>query len=469
MADGCAPEGQTIEVSEDQLVERVAFQVRERLAPDIRECVKSECQNLGLEDVGDGFIDRVERALSDRKKLSQADLMKRDAEAFRESLFAGSTQSRANNPVANAEALFGKGSTTPDLGFDGRGFVKMCMIAQKCGYNQDHAVKMAKDMGEDTVARALQATNFTGGGALIPEDFSTDFIAALYSQNIVRRAGARSVEMPTGELDLGRQDSTATAYWVGEGSTITVSEQTFGRLKLSAKKLGVLVPLSNDLLRRPTLPRGFGAIVRDDIMQVAANAEDIAMIRGTGTSNQPKGIKNWLNSANIFAVTAQAPTIQQVITDLLKMQYKVVGADIPMLNPGWMFAVRTIFYLRSLYDTNSGMRIFMEEMRSGGLFGSPFYSTTAIPRTLDASGDADNDETEIYFGDFGQVVIGETLRAEVTEHRDASYVDANSNQVNGVQSDETVIRVIHEMDLAVRREKSFAVLTDVAWGQALDD
>jgi hypothetical protein len=64
------------------------------------------------------------------------------------------------------------------------------------------------------------------------------------------------------------------------------------QVKLVEKKYMVLVPISNDLRRNSSLETE--RIVRDDMVTVAGNDEDLAFLRGSGLAGQPKGIYNWV-------------------------------------------------------------------------------------------------------------------------------------------------------------------------------
>lgn len=330
------------------------------------------------------------------------------------------------------------------------------------GGDMAKAAEQAVERGEldPYIAKALSASTVTAGGVLIPIEYSSDFIGYLYNKTVVRRLGARTVDMSGGNLQIGKLNGTSTAYWMGENDRITVSEESFGAVKLEAKKLGIITPISNDLLKRT--PAGFESLVRDDMMAVAALAEDAAMIRGTGVDGQPRGIKNRIAADNIITATS-GPTLAQVVTNLMTAMYRVESANIPQLDMGWMFNPRIKFFLMSLLTTD-GYPVFMQEMAAGTLYGAKYGDTNAIPRNLGNDGD----ETEIYYGDYSQVVIGETANVEIETSPSASYVDAAGNTVSSFQNDQTVVRCIHEMDIALKHNESFALINACDWGASFD-
>lgn len=349
--------------------------------------------------------------------------------------------------------------------FSGESFAALAFeLAQpETGGNPKKALESLRAQGKEIdpgIVKALEASSFGAGGALIPIEYSADFIGYLYDRSVVRALGARTVDMGAGQLTMGRLNGTATAYWVGEGSRITVSQQSFGQLVLNAKKLGIIVPISNDLLRRR--PAGVETIIRDDMSAVAVLAEDAALLRGDGVQGRVKGIRNQVAAGNRF--NAQASTTRaKTVEDLLKAMYKVDSGNIPMIQTGWAFNPRIMYYLMSLL-TDDGYPVFLMELSQGNLYGSPVRTTNAIPKNLNVGGD----ETEIYFGDYAQVVIGETANMEVAQSNQASFVDAGGNTVHGFQDDHSVMRLIHEVDMVLRHDRSFSVIEGVDWGTALD-
>jgi HK97 family phage major capsid protein len=324
---------------------------------------------------------------------------------------------------------------------------------------RDAAMRLAKDKGYDNVVKALEHSDYAAAGVLVPDQQADDFIEALYANNVVRSLGAQTLDISGGEINIGKQNSKSTAYWVGEASRITPSEGSYGEKKLSPHKLAVLVPISNELLDR--LPAGMEEMIRNDMLAVAQNALDLAYIRGAGSSNTPQGILNQTASGNKFNAT-DGPTVAQVARDLIQCMYLVEKADIPMTTPGWMFHPRIKNYLMSL-RTDDGFPIYQQELANGNLFGHAYGTTTQIP--IDKTGDGD--ETEIYFGDFSQVVVGTSGSVQVSESDTASFVQSGST-VHGFQDDVSVIKLTTHTDLVQRHDEAFGIIENADWGKALD-
>jgi len=357
------------------------------------------------------------------------------------------------------------------LGADSRGIkmarsVKAAVFAQKSNgeftqqeaaqklYPQDEALHRA--LAPDAAWRkALAESVGTAGGYAVPPEFYPELIELLYDITVVRRAGARLAPMNSNTLLIPRLQAGATATYVGENANAPSSQQTLNQLQLTARKLMVLVPISNDLIRDST--PAADRWVRDDIVQ-----EDLAFIRGDGTVNTPIGILAATNAANIFtANTGTNPTLANVMADLRKIISNVErGRKLQMVKPGWLFGVRTKNYLYTL-QTTTGAFIFRDEMNQGKLLGYPFYATTAIPENLTVTS---TDSSELYFGDFTDFIIGENMAAEIEASREAAYFDTVSGQVIAAFSaDQTVVRLIMRHDTGERHDKSFSIAQGVEW------
>jgi len=106
----------------------------------------------------------------------------------------------------------------------------------------------------------------------------------------------------------------------------------------------------------------------------------------------------------------------------------------------------------------NGMYAFRAEMLAGNLWGYPFGVTTQIPETLGSGSDS-----EVYFVDFADAVIGEAEMLTVDASMEAAYYDGSAIQA-AYSRDQTVVRVIEAHDFGMRHEASVAVLTGVTWG-----
>jgi HK97 family phage major capsid protein len=317
-------------------------------------------------------------------------------------------------------------------------------------------LEWAKTVAKDEMLiKALEASTGVGGGFLVTPEVSSDFIDLLTPRAVVRSFGTPVIPMSSGTMTISKLTAASAAYYIGENKDMVKSQQSFGVKKLTARKLAVLVPISNDLLRRGG-PK-VSAIVRNDALRSAALKEDVTFLRAQGTEFTPKGLRYLAAAANILTANATVNLVNTTY-DLGRMVLQLEESNVAFTNPGWVFAPRTAMYLMTVRD-GLGNYAFRGEMMTGKLWGYPFKKTTQVPRNLGTGGD----ESEIYFADFDDVAIGQTLGLDVAVSTEASYKDENGDLVSAFSLDQTVMRLIMEHDLALRHDESVTVMTEVKW------
>ena len=148
-----------------------------------------------------------------------------------------------------------------------------------------------RKFGDAEMARefkALSVTSPTDGGYLVPEVYANEIIELLYPATVIYSLGARRLGMANGNLNIPKIKTGSRAMFTGENRAIPKSAPKFGNLKLSAKKLTALIPMSNDLLRSTNFDND--VIVGQDVTKQMALGVDYGALLGTGGEFQPLGI-----------------------------------------------------------------------------------------------------------------------------------------------------------------------------------
>lgn len=307
------------------------------------------------------------------------------------------------------------------------------------------ALLVAREMQQKT----LLAGSPGDGGILIPPTFSTDIIELLRPASIVRRMNPTMVPMPTGTVRIPKITAGSTATYIGESVNIPTSTVTFGQVVLSYKKLTAMVPISNDLIRYATIGAP-ESIVRDDIVRSIATRENQAFLRDPGGVNTPTGLLNQAAAANRIATTGTwVATLANCLIDLGAAQRALMNNNIPMTRCGWLMSPNHYLQL-SILTTATGQYVFRDELARGLLWGYPYAISTHVPGAAGAA--------ELYFADFADVVVGDSMRLIVDSSMEASYFDGTQLQ-SSFSLDQTVVRAISEADLGLRRAESVAVIT----------
>ena len=310
------------------------------------------------------------------------------------------------------------------------------------------------DLG-DEIVKALGASTFSAGGALIPTEFAAEIIELLRSMTVVRAAGARVIPMNNGAVTIRKQTGPAAASYVGEHENITATEPTTGQIDLVARKLAAVVPISNDLLQFTSGPSA-DEFVRDDLVMVMSIREDQAFIRDEGINHTPKGIRHWALNDNVTVTNGETPT--NIEDDFKDMINGLETRDVRMIRPAWFMNPRSKNHLRNLRDANGNLIFPETRLASPTLYGWPIWLTTSIPINLGVG-----TETELYLVDMVDAIIGEATGLEIVVDSSASYWDGAALQ-SAFSRDETAIRAIQRHDFAVRHPESIAIKTGVIWG-----
>ena len=327
--------------------------------------------------------------------------------------------------------------------YTGAGMTRLVMsVAAGAGNLQDAAKFASEELNDQSVSMAI-STAAGSGGALMSD------------RTIVRKLGARSVPLPNGNLTLPRSAGGATASYTGEGKDAKTSESKFDDVKLSAKTMIALVPMSNQLIGRA----GFNVeqLVLQDILTAIAVREDKAFMRDDGTGDTPIGMKSRATQWNRLLPWEAGSTINLNTVDeyLDKIILMAMDGNSLMIRCGWGMSNRTYMKLFGLRDGN-GNKVY-PEMAQGMLKGYPIQYTSAIPVNLGESGK----ETEIYFADFNDVVIGEDGSMKVDFSREATYLDAEGNPVSAFSRNQSLIRVVLEHDIGFRHPEGLVLGTGV--------
>jgi HK97 family phage major capsid protein/HK97 family phage prohead protease len=177
---------------------------------------------------------------------------------------------------------------------------------------------------DQILTRGLTAGSPTQAGDLIAQDFRADsFIELLRNRMALDSLGVTTMTGLTGPVAFPRQTGAATAYWVAEGGDVTESTPSVDQVNLSPKTLGGYTELSRRLIMQASVDAE--QWVRTELATVLALEIDRAALYGTGTSNQPQGLKN-VTGINTEDFGAAQPTY----IELVSMETKVAAdnADI---------------------------------------------------------------------------------------------------------------------------------------------
>jgi HK97 family phage major capsid protein len=325
--------------------------------------------------------------------------------------------------------------------------------AEKAAHTAEHKF-MDAEMAHEF--KALSVTVPGDGGYLVPEVYANEIIELLYPATVIYSLGARRLGMANGNLNIPKLKTGSRALFTGENRSIPKSTPKFGNLKLSAKKLTALIPMGNDLLRSTNFDND--VIVGQDITKQMALGVDWGALLGSGGEFQPLGIINNKNVLNIDVSTLDAAYSSSAGVLTASFPNYLVAAVLKnnVYADGLGFAFNTSVeqFFKSLRD-NVGGFIFADEMNEHNTLAGYPYKATNLLATVGG-------KTQILFGNWNDLILGEQGALEIETSRDGSWTDDAGNLVSAFENDQTLIRAINNVDAGLRHDESFAVASKVA-------
>ena len=276
----------------------------------------------------------------------------------------------------------------------------------------------------DVMTRDLNVGTASAGGNLVETQLdSANFIDLLRNASALDQAGATVLTGLTGNVNIPRQSGAATAYWVAESGSPTESQQSIDQIAMSPKTCGAFTDYSRKLMIQSSID--VENMVRNDLARVLALEIDRVGLYGSGSSNQPLGLKDTTGVlTEDFA--ADTPTFSEVVA----LESDVSGANALLGSPVYLMnsAMRGSLKTKA---KDSGSGLFVME---GGLVNG--YEGVLSNQV--ASGD-------LWFGNFADLIIGYF-----------SGLDLMVDPYTGSTSGTVRVVALQDVDIAVRHPESFS-------------
>ena len=273
--------------------------------------------------------------------------------------------------------------------------------------------------------RDLTVGTASAGGNLVATDLlAASFIEMLRNRSVVQRAGATVLNGLVGNVAIPKQSGAATAYWVAESGAPTESQQTLAQVTMSPKTVGAYTDFSRKLMIQSSID--VESMVRRDLATVIALAIDAAALYGTGSNNQPTGIK-LVSGINTKDFAATNPTFAELVG--MESEVATDNADIGtmtyLFNPAQRGALKTT----EKSSTSAGQFVWEAGNTVNGYRTETSNQVTA---------------GDVFFGNFADLLIGFFSGLDL-------MVDPYSNSTSGTMR----VVALQDTDIAVRNAVSF--------------
>lgn len=276
----------------------------------------------------------------------------------------------------------------------------------------------------DVMRRDLNVGTATAGGNLVETELdAANFIDLLRNQSALDQAGATVLTGLSGNVNIPRQSGAATAYWVAESGSPTESQQTIDQVALTPKTCGAFTDFSRRLIIQSSID--VENMVRTDLARVLALEIDRVGLYGSGSSNQPLGLKDTTGVlTEDFA--ANTPTFAEVVA----LESDVAGANALLGSPVYLMNSAMRGALKTAEKaSNTAQFIYMDDEVNG-------YRAVVSNQV---------ESNDLWFGNFSDLIIAYF-----------SGLDLMVDPYTGSTSGTVRVVALQDVDVAARHSESFS-------------
>lgn len=280
------------------------------------------------------------------------------------------------------------------------------------------------------------------GGSTVMTEYG-GFIDLLRNYAAIFDLGATFLPGLSSSVAFVRQSGAGTTYWGTEGSAATATSMTLQTFTMSPKVLTAKHPYTKMLLAQSS--ESIENLVRNDIVREHALAIDFAGIKGDTTTDAPDGI---LTNTDIGSVTGGAQGAAPDWDDIVDLQRSLAnnnalsGSLAYLTTPG----IAAKLMKTQKFATTNGLSVWDGPMINGTLGGYRAVASNQVPST--GTKGTTTGQHSILFGNWNDLLVGEWGAVEI-------YPDPYTSGPGIVN-----LLSIQFVDVALRRPKSFAAMTD---------
>jgi HK97 family phage major capsid protein len=299
--------------------------------------------------------------------------------------------------------------------------------------------------------RGLVVGTPTAGGNLVATELHANrLINMLRPVSIVSNLGAQTLSGLVGNVQIPRQTSAATSYWVAEGGSPTASQQALDQVPMTAKTLGANTAISRKMLLQSSVD--ISAFVANDLRASIGQELDRVVLCGTGSNNQPTGILN--GASDVYAIDTNGGALGW--SDVVNLE-SILGAD--NADQGTLAYVTTKqarakmnqTFLTQYSEKTLWMNNPTGQMPGEGIVnGHRAVATNLLPSDLTKG--TGTDLSAMIFGNWSDVIIGQW----------GMGIDLILDPYKYSTSGGLQISAFIDVDVCIRHPESFVVVKDIA-------
>lgn len=255
------------------------------------------------------------------------------------------------------------------------------------------------------VKAAMEEGTDNRGGYLVPGRYSNDVIAALTYDSIMRRAGARVIQVDgTDSFNVPTMTHSARAViQSAEGVAADQKEPTVGQITFSPVTFTRLSKASMQVVQDSRIDI-MSQILQPDFTQAFAAGENYWFVNGDGTATtQPQGILDGASNSSVTTATASTISADNIIDSFYALK------DLYRNRATWLMNDSTVKAIRKLKDT-TGQYLWQQSLQAGEpntILGRPVFTMPDMPELGTATNKV------IIFGDLSYFWIADFMLGQM--------------------------------------------------------
>ncbi|HXI43856.1 MAG TPA: phage major capsid protein [Bryobacteraceae bacterium] len=330
-------------------------------------------------------------------------------------------------------------------------------------YGEDDATKAVFDVVNKSASAPADTVTSGWASQLVTTAFG-EFFQALMPNSMYPALAAKGGSFTfgrNGTVTLPTRSATPTisGSFIAQGAPIPVKQGAFTSVSLTPKKMGVISTFTREIALHST--PDIEAMIREAIVEDTAVAIDTVLIdTNAATTTRPAGLLNGISTQ-----TPAGTSFANMVTDLRNLVGALItGTKGNVRNPVWLMQPGDKLAIALMSNAN-GEFPFKAELAAGTLLGYPVVTSTTMTADtivlldaadfVTATGDVPNfsvsDQAVLHMEDTSPLAISTTTTAVAAPVRSLW------------QTDSIGIRMIMDINWAMRRTGVVALLTSPTW------
>ena len=300
----------------------------------------------------------------------------------------------------------------------------------------DVTINQMRDQDNVRTRNLEKLTNIAGGYLVGTDYMATNFIEMLRNKMLVNQMGAKVMSGLQGDVAIPKQTGGASTFWVSEGQAPQHSQQAFGQVTLSPRSVAAYTDFTRKLVLQAS--PDIENLVRSDLATTLALELDRVAIAGNGVGAEPVGIMNTAGIEEV-AIVVDDDAHEHALKwgKIVDLESKIAAKNADIGSLGYLCNANMRGLLKQKEVAPNTAKFIWEnsgEPGFGMLNGYRVGTTNQMPANT------------ILFGNFADLIIGQWGVMDVLVD---PYTLGTSGGIR--------IRVMQDVDLAIRHAESFAV------------